>query len=133
MSNSENKNGGGRPVVILGVAAAVWVAALVFTFNVRTKCAELSKRDAENRRLMTQLAPTHDAVCAHLDFIARNGNSKTSALCKSNSVDSAIFAGAVESAGAESPPARLESVTITKAPGASDTLAVDAVFVKYGK
>ena len=131
MSETQNNNAGKAPAVFMTVTAAVWILSLAAAVNMRSKTEALTRKHAENLRLSEQLASAHDAVKTHTDFIARNGNVKNGVRQKWGAIDGASLARAIDAAGAESPPSRLESVTITKTPGTADTLAADAFFTSY--
>ena len=54
----------------VGVAAILWALSLNYAIGARGKIARLAEKDAENRRLTEQLAPTRAVVSAHKAFVA---------------------------------------------------------------
>ena len=154
-SRSRDRNAEMKPFVVVCVAAALWLAALLYSLGARAKCAELAGKDAANRQFAAELAPALDAIRTHNDFIAalpagtvpahafagasasntktsvHNGLAKTSIAVKWNAIGGADFADLANRAGTAGPPMRLESVTVTKAATPADAIAVDATFSSY--
>jgi len=147
-----------RPFALVCVAVALWGAALLYAAGARAKCAELARKDAANRALAAELAPSLAALRTHYGFIAslpaenaavsqfsgtskldiiksaHMGLGKTSVSVKWNPISGERFEQALDKLGTAEPPFRLESAKITKAGAAgSDAVAVDAVFTAYNR
>ena len=63
----------------------------------------------------------------------RHGLQKAIATLRWSSISGEAFAEIITAVGKASPPFRLESATLTKAPGTAEALTIEAVFSSYSK